>query len=145
MASESDTFAGADWQIYSTAPKFTLSDGAGSKIIYFKTKNIFGESPVKSDTIEASGLLPVVTSFTINSGVSSTTKETVTLSNMAVYSPMEYMASESPTFDGASWQKYSTAPKFTLSAGSATKTVYFKLRNIFGESAVVSDTIGLIQ
>jgi hypothetical protein len=145
MASENPGFAGGSWQTYSTAPKFTLSLSSGPKTIYFKTKNIFGESTVKNDTIEVSGLPPVVTSFSINSGVSSTTKETVTLSNVAAYSPMEYMASESPTFDGASWQTYSTAPKFTLSAGSATKTLYFKTRNIFGESYVVSDTIGLIQ
>jgi hypothetical protein len=113
--------------------------------LYFKTKNIFGESPEKSTTIVAGGLPLVVTSFTINAGASSTTKETVTLNNAAVYWPIEYMASESPTFVGAVWQTYSTAPKFTLSLGSATKTIYFKTRNIFGESFVVSDTIGLIQ
>jgi hypothetical protein len=146
MASELGTFAGADWQVYSTAPKFTLSEGGGTKRVYFKVKNSFGESsPAKSDEVLASGLPPVVTSFKINSGALSTTKETVTLNNTAVYSPMEYMASESPTFAGASWQPYSTVPKFTLSLGGGTKTVYIKLRNIFGESAVVSDTIGLIQ
>jgi hypothetical protein len=67
----------------------------------------------------------------------------VTLNNTGTNSPMYYMASESPTFVGGTWQTYSTAPKITLSAGSGTKTVYFKTMNIFGESYVVSDTIFL--
>jgi hypothetical protein len=67
----------------------------------------------------------------------------VTLSNMATNLPMYYMASEASDFSGATWQPYTTAPKFTLSAGSGTKTVYFKAQNIFGESSIVSDTIFL--
>jgi hypothetical protein len=35
-------------------------------------------------------------------------------------------------------------PKFTLSAGSGMKTVYFKTQNIFGDSAVKSDTISAL-
>jgi hypothetical protein len=34
-------------------------------------------------------------------------------------------------------------PKFTLSVGAGTKTVYFKVKNSVGESAAVSDTITL--
>jgi hypothetical protein len=56
---------------------------------------------------------------------------------------MYYMASESPSFAGGSWRFYSENPKFTLSAGAGTKTVYFKVKNRFGESPVVSDTITL--
>ncbi len=89
---------------------------------------------------------PVVTSFAINGGAATTTNPVVTLDNTATNSPTEYMASESPTFSGASWQAYGTGPSFTLSAGTGgTKTVYFKVRNGSGESAPVSDTISLIE
>jgi hypothetical protein len=143
MASEDPGFAGAGWQTYSTVPKFALSNGAGTKTVYFKVKNGFVESAVVSDIIVANGLAPVVTSFRINAGAASTVNSLVTLNNAGTNSPMYYAASESPTFAGAVWQTYSTVPKLTLSAGSGTKTVYFKTMNIFGESYVVSDTIFL--
>jgi hypothetical protein len=143
MASEDSEFAGATWQTYSKAPKFLLSDNAGTKTVYFKVKNGFEESAEVSDTIVANGLPPVVTSFRINAGATSTANALVTFNNTGTNGPMYYMASESPTFVGAAWQTYSTAPKMTLSAESATKTVYFKTMNIFGESYVVSDTIFL--
>jgi uncharacterized protein Usg len=143
MASEASDFAGATWQTYSTAPKFPLSDTAGTKTVYFKVKNGFDESAGVNDTIAANGVPPVVTLFRINAGATSTANALVTLNNKGINSPMYYMASESPTFVGATWQTYSTAPKITLSAGSGTKTIYFKTMNIFGESYVVSDTIFL--
>jgi hypothetical protein len=86
---------------------------------------------------------PTVTSFSINGGATSTTKRIVTLNNSATESPTYYMASESSSFNGATWQTYSTAPSFTLSSSAGTKTVYFKVKNDTGESAVVSDTIRL--
>jgi uncharacterized protein Usg len=141
MASEDSTFAGATWQTYATAPKFPLSLGSGEKKVYFKVKNIFGESGAEDDTISASGLPPVVTSFKINNGAASTVSSLVTLNNAGTNSPMYYKASEDPTFFLQLWQTYSTAPKFTLSAGAGTKTVYFKTRNIFGESTVESYSI----
>jgi len=86
---------------------------------------------------------PVVSSFSINSGATSTTNWTVTLKNTCANWPTQYMASESSSFSGAGWQTYSAAPNFMLSSGSGTKTVYFKAKNSGGESAVVSDTITL--
>ncbi len=67
----------------------------------------------------------------------------VTLNNTASNFPTHYMVSEASDFSGANWQLYTTAPKFTLSSGFGTKTVYFKVKNAFDESAVVSDTIFL--
>jgi hypothetical protein len=145
MASEDPGFSGASWQTYSLAPKFTLSDGGGEKTVYFKVQNSFTASNVLNDTITAAGSAPVVTSFKINSGASNTAKATVTLNNAAANWPMDYMASEDPDFSGASWQTYSTAPHFTLSSNAGPKTVYFKLRNIFGESSITSsDTINAL-
>ncbi len=87
---------------------------------------------------------PVVSSFAINSGGSTTMPLAVTLNNTATNSPTEYMASESATFSGASWAAYGTEPGFTLSFGVGTRTVYFKARNGKGESPVVSDTIFIV-
>lgn len=85
---------------------------------------------------------PTVSSFAINNGSETATSLTVTLNNTCTNSPAYYMASESSSFTGASWQTYSTAPSFTLSSGGGTKTVYFKVKNSSGiESSVVSDSI----
>ena len=86
---------------------------------------------------------PTVSSFSINNGASSTTSQTVTLNNACTGSPAQYMASESSSFSGASWQTYATAPSFTLSSGNGTKTVYFKVKNTSGESNSASDAISL--
>jgi hypothetical protein len=86
---------------------------------------------------------PIVSKFAIQNGSSSTGRRTVILNNAATNKPRYYMASESSKFTGARWRYYSQRPKFTLSAGGGTKTVYFKVKNSIGESPVVSDTITL--
>jgi Zn-dependent metalloprotease len=139
LASEDPDFSDATWQPYSTAPSFFLSGGKGEKTVYFKVMNGFHESLVLNDTILA--LEPIMTSLKINAGAATTTKREVKLNNVAKNSPTEYMASESDTFAGATWLPYSTAPIFTLSTGTGTKTVYFKVRNGFEQSGVTSDTI----
>ncbi len=141
MASESPSFDGARWMFYSVKPRFILSSGAGTKTVYFKLKSKEGESPVASDTIAL--VAPAVTSLQINSGAASTASRTVTLNNVISIRPTQYMASESSSFDGATWKFYSAQPRFTLSTGAGTKTVYFKVKNSVGESGVVSDTITL--
>lgn len=143
MASESASFKGASWQTYSIGPAFSLSPGNGTKKIYFKVKNDAGQSAVVSDTIKL-GQKPSVVTFQVANGVTVTSTSSVRLNNTAAGSPTHYMASESPKFSGASWIKYSSAPKFTLSAGIGTKTVYFKLKNSFGESGVATDSIDLM-
>jgi hypothetical protein len=141
MASESSSFVGATWRYYSAAPKFTLSSGVGAKTVYIKAKNMDGESPVVSDTIVVEG--PTVSAFQINSGASSTASRTATLNSTVTNSPTYFMASESSSFVGARWRYYSAAPRFTLSVGAGTKTIYFKVLNGVGESPVVTDTITL--
>jgi hypothetical protein len=142
MASEDAGFVGATWQTYSTAPSFTLLGGPGERKVYFKAQNSFGVSAVVSDTIVLS--VPAVTSFKINGGAASTTNPVVKLKNVATNLPTHYMASEDSNFAGTSWQTYGTAPSFVLSSDSGTKTIYFKLKNGFGESSVVNDTINRI-
>jgi len=45
------TYAGTGWLTYATGPSFTLSEGYGEKVVYFKVKNDDGESPVINDSI----------------------------------------------------------------------------------------------
>jgi hypothetical protein len=87
----------------------------------------------------------IVSSLAINNGDPSTTSTIVTLNNAVTGStPTHYMASESSSFTGATWQAYATAPSFTLSPGYGTKTVYFKVEMApSSESAMVSDAIEL--
>ena len=85
--------------------------------------------------------LPKVNTFALDAGKASTADRVLTLNNACSNAPTYYMASESPTFDGAGWHAYATAPTFRLSDGIGDKTVYFKVKNQAGESAVVSDMI----
>jgi len=43
IASENATFSDATWENYSSSPSFELSSGNGTKRVYFKVKNGFGE------------------------------------------------------------------------------------------------------
>jgi len=89
------------------------------------------------------GYPPVVTSFKVNGTAKSTVNAAVKLTNATKNSPTHYMASEDPGF-AAGWEIYSRAPVFALSAGSGEKTVYFKVKNRFDESPVVSDPISAL-
>ena len=144
MASESSSFSGASWQTYSSAPSFVLSSGNGTKTVYFKVQNSTGPSSINSDSITLNEVIaPVLSSISINNGASSTASRTITLNNGTANSPTQYMASESSSFSGASWQTYSSAPSFVLSGGNGTKTVYFKVQNSAGLSSIISDSITL--
>ncbi len=143
-ASESSTLAGAAWRTCSAAPSFTLSAANGQKTVYFQVKNTAGVSTPPSSASIILAPVPVVTSFRIDAGAASTTNPAVTLNNAATQSPTQYIASEDPTFNGASPQTYSTDPPFTFtSAGGGKKTVYFAAINGNGPSPTVSDTIEL--
>ena len=64
------------------------------------------------------------------------------LNNTATGSPTHYIASESLSFTGATWQTYLAEPDFTLSAGNGEKTVYFKVKDGSNNSSnTVSDSI----
>ncbi len=84
-----------------------------------------------------------VSSFALNGGDAVTGTVKVTLNSTCAGTPAQYMASESPSFTGASWVPYDSAPSFSLSGGVGNRTVHFKVRNAYGESNVVNDTIFL--
>ncbi|MBI4775968.1 MAG: PKD domain-containing protein [Deltaproteobacteria bacterium] len=124
-------------------PTHTYSS-PGNYTVTLTVSNAYGsDSETKSNYIVAIEDVtePEVTYFQINNGAGTTTTQLVTLNNTTANIPSQYMASESPSFAGASWITYSASPCFTLSSGSGPKTLYFKARNESGESAVASDTI----
>ncbi len=144
----------APWQLYTAAPTFELSAGAGTKTVYFQVQSpVSGnllESAIVSDTIDVVAPKAKAT-LAINNGAASTTNPTVALNNQVTFDPAgtnpRYIASENPNFDGASWQSYSTAPQFTLSNGvGGTKTVYFvATREVCGAAVGTPPTSDTIQ
>jgi len=83
-----------------------------------------------------------VTSLKINNGATTTTSSVVTLNNTVEGTASEYRACERNDFSGAVWKPYSNAPKFTLSAGNGTKTVYFQVRDSLKRTSnILSDSI----
>ena len=90
MVSESSTFAGAIWNTYTPNFNFVLSAGNGGKIVYFKTKNVAGTSPVYSSAItlnETTGLMAFNESINLNgnllNGLNAT--EDIKTSDVAIY------------------------------------------------------------
>ena len=84
---------------------------------------------------------PAILSFRINDNAASTNNRLVTLNTICLGIPTAYMASESATFEDASWKTYTAAPSFPLSSGGGLKTVYIKVKNALGETSALNDTI----
>lgn len=112
----------------------------GSPIGYGYSSDGTRPHAVKSMTVSK----PVVGSFIVHSGKDYATDTLVALDNVSMGNPSEYIASETVDFTGATWQSYAIAPSFTLTPGYGTKTVFFKVRNVEGESSVKKDTIALL-
>ena len=87
---------------------------------------------------------PTLSSFNISG---ETTQSNIVSLNLSYtgQAPTQYMASESSDFTGASWITYTNNPSFTLSSSFNLKTIYVKLRNSFGESNILSDTITYLE
>lgn len=130
----------AGWKPYASSVDFILSAGNGQKTVYFQTKSTNGiPSSTRADSITL--LNPRVLSVSINNGAAQAQKQTVNLNVAIEGAAMQYRASESSGFAGASWQPYSSAPEFELSDVLGNKRVYFQARNGSDFSNVVSDTI----
>ncbi|MBI4648730.1 MAG: PKD domain-containing protein [Bacteroidia bacterium] len=124
-------------------PDLTTDSVYKIKITSVSNSNLFDYSD-NFTIIASSNPIPQLTSFSINAGAATTTNPTVTLNNAVTNNPTHYMASENSYFIGAMWKTYSTNPSFTLSSGYGIKTVYMKMKNILGESDILSDNIEYI-
>lgn len=127
----------------SGTPLFTRSLAAGTYYIraWAYTAGATGTYWIRAYQI----LPPAVTKYSIDSlGISTNNRQVLLNYSWSGGNPTQYMASESSSFSGAVWQAYAAAPLFNIaSSGSGAKTVYFKLKNLAGESAAWQDTINL--
>lgn len=146
MLSENPDMSGGVWADFVSNPSFILSSGYGTKTLYAKLKNGFGETSIVSDSINYTEPVLNLTSLLINNGDVSTSNPSVILTFGYVGTATHYMVSASASFTGASWVAFTDNPTFTLdNAVFGIKTVYAKLKNSTVETAAVSDTITLIN
>lgn len=146
MLSENPDMSGGVWADFVSNPSFILSSGYGTKTLYAKLKNGFGETSIVSDSINYTEPVLNLTSLLINNGDVSTSNPSVILTFGSVGTATHYMVSASASFTGASWVAFTDNPTFTLdNAVFGIKTVYAKLKNSTVETAAVSDTITLVN
>lgn len=145
MASESADFTGAAWMEYKETPTFRLSDGFTLKTVYVKLKNVYGETPMMSDTITLLEPTLTLNAITINGDTASTVEKSVQVSFDYVGYPTHYMLSESEAFTGAQWMTFAETPAFELSATYGVKKVYAKLKNATTETVSRFADIELID
>ena len=142
-----------------TSPKSYTGLTAGSHTFYVKATDSAGntDSTPASNTWTIDTTAPSGSAVSINSGASSTTSTSVTLTLLATDSVgvTGYYASEISTTpsatasgwtSGTSTTSYSASVSWTLSSSSGTKTVYVWFRDSAGNvSASSSDSITLVS
>ena len=85
---------------------------------------------------------PTFSSFVINNGDAQTLSRIVNIAMAYTgQAPTEYIISENEDFSGGTWKTYAANVTFEISEGFTLKTLYAKLRNVYGVSAVKTDQI----
>ncbi|NDP20260.1 MAG: T9SS type A sorting domain-containing protein [Paludibacter sp.] len=81
--------------------------------------------------------IPVINTLTVNDGNLLTDKTAVQLaSNVTKGAPAYYKISEKNDFSNADWVLYNVNVPFQLSSTVGLKTIYFKVKNLAGESSM---------
>jgi alpha-tubulin suppressor-like RCC1 family protein len=163
MISDSSDFSSSSWESFIPTKERTLLVGDGIKQVHIKVKNTLGtESQECIRNITLYTVKPIGT-IAINSGNARTNSKEVLLTinespqtvTTSVYdtvygnvysscsaSVAQIMVSNLSSFAGADWESYSAAKNWTLATGDGAKTVYVRLKDIFGnESEVISSDI----
>jgi len=114
--------------------------------IYYVSLNLGGncESERRAVNITVQSCLPVISDFSVNNGDLTTTNQIVQLNFSVSNSPTFYMVSENQNFKDANWIIFSQTPQYSISPDYTIKTVYIKVKNLSGESSVMSDSISYI-
>jgi hypothetical protein len=88
--------------------------------------------------------IPVVSALSVNDGIAFTDKPAIILnSDISKGAASSFMISESANFSGANWEVYKSGVNFNLSPADGLKTIYFKVKNVMGESATTSAKVTL--
>lgn len=82
-----------------------------------------------------------VTRFRLNNGKVSTGNPAILLNSRVNGQVTQYRASERADLSGVSWQGYTPAATFQLSAGPGKKTVYFQVRRHSDVNGAVIETL----
>lgn len=143
--SEKPLLGDATWTAFkSSVIDFTMSSTFGKKTVYVKVKTDVEESKTKSDFItltEPASLSAIL----LDSGAVSSEDLDVAVSFAFKGIPSHYMLSESPTFLGASWMSFANPVSFRISSEYNVKTLYAKVKDVVGTSAVCSATIQYVK
>ncbi len=131
MCFSNDGVAWSAWETFTTTKTWGLAGGPGSKVVYFKARNIFHESVIS--TFIAYTLPPTGLSIIINGGAVETTNHTVTLTLSATGAT--HMCFSNDGVAWSVWESFATTKSWNLSTTAGYKTVYFKTCNNTIESA----------
>jgi hypothetical protein len=134
------------WEPYSEVKQWTLVGEPGTKQVYYRCRNKYGDSETVSDYIEllSAGQVqegPSQLSISINSGDKYANDTEVELS-LSAQNALDCRYSN----DGAAysyWSAYVTKKAWELEEGDGEKTVYYQCRNGYSTSQPASDSIVL--
>lgn len=129
-----NTNSWTEWEAYSTRKAWTLSNGDGTKYVYYNCKKSNGENiGTASASIEFFHIPPLPPQnmdVQINNGESSTTSRNVNLQLRADYASTCRLREEGNSW--SSWEDFVSSRTFTLSSGSGLKTLYYECQNDYG-------------
>ena len=150
MIAEDNAFTNGTWVAYTPNINYTITNtSAGTKTIYLKLKNQYGESNYVSDTIEY--ILPdpvVLSAITLNNGVNTSESLTipVTFTITSGIATHYRFATSSAGITDATWVLYGDGTNISYTFDSyGEKTLYAQLKNSSSTSNIVSDGITLTQ
>ncbi len=139
----SDASSWSEWETCAESKIWTLTDGDGTKTVYYEVRDNAGNVVQVTDTIILD-TTPPTGSVAINDGAIYTTSSNVTLTMSAADANgvAEIMVSNNGTFSDAVWEPYTASKLWTLTTGDGDKTVYVKYKDKAGfESTACSDDI----
>ncbi len=144
-----DDIAYSAWESYSTYKQWTLADGAGTRTVYYRCVNSYGQSQIASDSIAVlDGYAtptptapPYGLSVQVNSDAIYATDEDVTLFLAAISAEECRYSNDGVAY--SDWSAFSSEKNWALVSGDGEKTVYYQCKNSFASSIAVHDTIML--
>jgi hypothetical protein len=141
-----DNTTWSSWESYTSKKDYTLITGDGTKHVYCRVMDKFGNIGYAHNSIILDTASPKNLSITIDGGAAQTnsTKVTLTLAAIDQLSGVDQMSFSSDGNTWSTWEEFTKTRSYQLSSGDGTKTVHFRVRDSAGNIAKpVSDTIVL--
>ncbi len=128
----------SSWENYASTRGWTLTDGEGTKYVYYNCKNSLG-----NDIGTASATIrytyqnpnpPQSMSISINDGASYTSS---TLVHLTLYARgANQCRYQQENYGWGAWRDYTDYDSFKLSGGDGSKTIYYQCSNDYGTNTV---------